>query len=167
MTVSPASHGSAIITCAEVRVENFGAWSRALNDPVTDLRWSVDELVDFFGAAWITAAELLPHLIDAGGHGLMLRSFWAGVPRMELSITAESPHHHEPGRQPLLSDVLNLDPLGQSDRRDQLTELFVSVPSAPGLHPDARHHLIRSALVEMAHSYGFMQVQEETFQPAT
>ncbi|WP_410566720.1 hypothetical protein [Amycolatopsis sp. cmx-4-61] len=120
MTVSPASHGSAVITCAEVRVENFGAWARALDDPVTDLRWSVDEVVKFFGAAWVTAAELLPQLIDADGHGLMPRSFWTGVPRMELSITAESPHHHEPGRQALLSDVLDLDPLGHSDRRDQL-----------------------------------------------
>ncbi|WP_037307007.1 hypothetical protein [Amycolatopsis orientalis] len=163
MTLPLESHGSAVITCAEVRVENFDAWSKALNDPVTDLRWSVDELVEFMGAAWVTAAEMLPQLIEAVGPELMTPSFWGGVPRMELSISAESPHSHEPGRQLLLADVLDLDPLGHSDRRDQLTELFVSVPSAPGLNPDSRRRLIRSVLVAMARSYGFMHVQENVF----
>ncbi len=163
MTLPPASRGSAVITCAEVRIENFDAWARALHDPVTDLRWSVDDLVDFFVAAWDTATELLPRLIDAGGNGFSRRGQWGGVPQVELSINVESRHDHQADRQLVLADVLDLESLGPSDRRDQLTELFVSVPSVPGLDADSRRRLLRSVLVEMAHRYGFMQVRENTF----
>ncbi|MFI6029445.1 hypothetical protein [Amycolatopsis magusensis] len=160
MTLPPAARSSAVIACAEVRVENFDAWSRALHAPVPDLRWSIDDLVEFFVAAWDTATEFLPRM---AGDGSSASGRWSGVPQIELSIGAESRHDHEAGDQLMLADVLDLEPFGAGDRRDQLTELFVSVTSAPGLCADSRRRLIRSMLVEMAHRYGFMQVREDTF----
>ncbi|WP_053732466.1 hypothetical protein [Nocardia sp. NRRL S-836] len=163
MTLPPTSRSSAVVTCAEVRVENFDAWAKALRDPVSDLLWSVDDLVEFFVAAWDTATELLPQLIDGVENGSSTRVRWGGVPQVELSIGAESRHDQPTGEQLVLADVLDLDPLGPSDRRDQLTGLFVSVPSVPGLEADSRRRVLRSVLVEMAHRFGFMQVREDTF----
>lgn len=163
MTLPPASRGFAVVTCAEVRVENFDAWSRVLDDPAADLRWSVDDLVEFFVAAWDTATELLPQLIDGAEDGSPASPRWAGVPRVELSIGTESRHDQQAGEQLVLANVFDLEPFGPSDRRDQLTELFVAVHSAPGLDADSRRRLVRSVLVEMAHRYGFMQVRDRTF----
>jgi len=163
MVLPPASRTSAVITCAELRVENFEAWARALRDPVPDLRWSADDMVEFFVAAWDTATELLPHLIDNAGHDIAMPGRWAGVPYVELSVGAESRHDIQAGEQRVLADVLDLERFGPSDRRDQLTELFVSVPSVPGLDADARRSLVRDVLVEMAHRYGFMEVRASTF----
>jgi hypothetical protein len=160
MALPVAARSSAVIACAEVRVENFDAWSRALHAPMSDLRWSIDDLVEFFVAAWDTATELLPRMVrdrsSASGQ-------WSGVPQIELSIGAESRHDHRAGDQLMLADVLDLEPFGPGDRRGQLTDLFVAVPAAPGLDADSRRRRIRSVLVEMAHRYGFMRVREDTF----
>lgn len=162
MALPPTSLSSAVITCAELRVQNFDAWARALHDPVPDLRWSVDDMVEFFVTAWDAATELLPRLVeDLGDRATAGR--WGGVPRVELSISAEGRRIHQPDDQLVLADVLDLTRFGSGDGRGPLTKLFVSVSAAPGLDAESRRHLIRSALAEMAHRYGFMQVRESTF----
>lgn len=163
MTLPPTSRSGAVVTCAEVRVENFDAWFKVLDDPAIDLRWSVDELGEFFVAAWDTATELLPQLIAGAEDGSPASRRWAGVPYIELSIGAESRHGQQAADQLVLANVLDLEPFGAGDRRDQLIELFVSVPSAPGLDAESRLRLVRSVLVEMAHRRGFMQVRDHTF----
>ncbi|OXM43787.1 hypothetical protein CFP75_37060 [Amycolatopsis alba DSM 44262] len=163
MTLPPASRSSAVITCTEVRVENFGAWDKAIGYPEQDLRWPMDELIEFFVAAWDIATDLLPQLIDGVTNGASTRFHWAGVPQVELSIGVESRHDQQATYQLVLADVLDLAALGPTDRPDQLTELFVSVSSVPGMDAESRRRLIRLALVEMAHRFGFMQVRENTF----
>ena len=83
-------------------------------------------------SAWDAAAELLLWLIDNAEHDLAMPGRWGGVPYVELSVGAESRHDIQAGEQLVLGDVLDLERFGPSDRRDQLTELFVLVPSVPG-----------------------------------
>ncbi|WP_236793848.1 hypothetical protein [Amycolatopsis sp. GM8] len=160
MTLPPAARSSAVITCAEVRVENFDAWARALHaDPRPDLRWTADDLLEFFVAAWETATELLPRLI----RNPAAASRWSGAPLVEFSVCTEQ-RHDQAGGQLVLRDVLDLEPFGPNGKRGgELPGLLVSLPTVPGLAADTRRRRARSALVDMAHSYGFMQVREDTF----
>ncbi|MGW4527850.1 RNA-binding domain-containing protein [Amycolatopsis sp. NPDC004378] len=161
MTLPPAARSSAVITCAEVRVENFDAWARALHaDPRPDLRWTTDDLLEFFVAAWETATELLPRLIRQSP---ATESRWTGVPLVEFSVRTEQ-RHDQAGSQLVLRDVLDLEPFGPNGKRGgELSELFVSLPAVPGLAAETRRSRARSALVDMAHSFGFMQVRADTF----
>ncbi|MCS7478744.1 RNA-binding domain-containing protein [Umezawaea endophytica] len=166
MMALPSATSSAVVTCAEVRIENFDVWSSALGvDPTSDLRWSVDDLFEFFLAAWETATELLPRL---AAQDPATRHLWSDVPKVELLVSINERHNQPdplslPGPPLLLDDVLNLDSFGPSGRRGEPCELFVSLPSTSRLDPASRRSQARSALVEMAHHYGFMQVREDFF----
>jgi hypothetical protein len=160
MTLQSSATGSAVVTCAEVRIESFDAWGRALQaDPTADLRWSGRDLFEFFVAAWETATELLPEIASADP---ATRRRWSAVPHIELWIGSDQ-RHDQSGAQPLLGDVLDLDSFGASGRRGQLSELFVSLPSVPWLDAETRRSRARSALVDMAHRFGFMEVRENRF----
>jgi hypothetical protein len=141
-------------------LHDFDAWARALGkDPGSDLRWSTDDLVEFFVAAWETATELLPRLaLDDP----TTRGRWSAVPKVELWVGADY-QHHQSGAQPMLTDVLDLTSFGPSGHRGQRSELFVSLSSVPGLDEQSRRNRARLALVDMAHRYGFIQVRESTF----
>jgi hypothetical protein len=124
----------------------------------SDLRWSTDDLVEFFVAAWETATELLTRLaLDDP----TTRGRWTAVPQVELWVGTDQ--HHQSGAQLMLADVLDLTPFGPSGHRGQRSELFVSLSTVPGVDEQSRRSRARSALVDMAHRYGFMQVRESTF----
>ncbi|WP_157494138.1 helix-turn-helix domain-containing protein [Kutzneria sp. 744] len=159
MSLPPAGIGSAVVTCAEVRIGDFGAWARAIGaDPTADLRWSVKDLFEFFVAAWETATDFVPRFaVECPTK----RRRWSAVPHVELCIGTNY-RHSEPESPPPLNDVLDMTPFGPGGYHNQ-TELFVSLPSVPGLDADTRRGRARSALVDMAHRYGFIQVRESSF----
>ncbi|MBB4908875.1 hypothetical protein [Actinophytocola algeriensis] len=103
--------------------------------------------------------ELLPRPIRGDASP---RARWAGMPQIELWVSAGQ-RHDQPGTQLALADVLDLEPFGPSGGRSQLSELFVSLPSAPGLDEETRRSRARATLLEMAHRYGFTQVRENSF----
>ena len=90
-------------------------------------------------------------------------SRWSGAPVVEFSVCTE-PRHDQAGGQLGLRDVVDLDPCGPNGKRGgDLSGLFASLPAVPGLAADTRRRRARAALVDMAHSHGFMQVREDTF----
>ncbi|MEV7099302.1 hypothetical protein AB0M80_41400 [Amycolatopsis sp. NPDC051045] len=155
----PGAMNSAVVTCAEVRIVSFDAWARALGvEPGSGLRWSGDDLLEFFVAAWETATELLPRLVLDP----VTPRRWSAVPHVELWVGTDR-SHNQPETRLMLEDVLDLDSFGATGHRAQLSELFVSLPAVPGLDAESRRRRARSALVDMAHRYGFMGVRESSF----
>jgi len=160
MMTLPSATGSELVTCAELRIDNFEDWSTALgNGSAVDLRWSMEELLEFFVAAWDTSTELVPRLVL---EDLTARRRWTAVPQVDLWIGVDT-DHAQAGAQPLLGDVLKLDSLGESGRRGQLSQMSVSLSAVPGLDTASKRHRARSALVTMAHSFGFMDARESSF----
>jgi hypothetical protein len=160
MSLPPAAMSSVVVTCAEVRIDDFAAWAKALGaEPSADLRWSAEDLLEFFVAAWETATELLPRLAVEDP---TKRRRWNAVPQVELWIGTDQPSSGS-GAQLVLADVLDLVSLGPSGQPGQRTELLVSLPSVPGLDADTRRGRARSALVDMAHRFGFMNARETSF----
>jgi hypothetical protein len=149
------------VTCAELRVEDFAIWSDALDltsAPSVGPAWprlTVDDLFWIFVAAWHTATEVLPAVVDADPATVPP----AGPPVVELRVSAEHSYGAAPGQQPLLSDLVDLTAWGSSDR-DRLTEMSVTVTAPTHLEPDDRQILTRQAMVYMAEAFGFLNASE-------
>lgn len=157
MLALPNTLNSSVVTCAELRIEDFAVWRDALDLTATSSsgpawpRLTVDDLYWIFVAAWYTATETLPavFLADPGA------ARPAGPPIVELRVSAEASHDAAPGQQPTLSDFVDLSAWGTSDR-DNLTEMSVTITAPTHLEPDDRQNLTHKAMVYMAEAFGFV-----------
>ena len=75
MMALPNTMNSALVTCAEVRIEDLAAWARALGaagaPPRPDLRLSIEEAAEFFAVAWQAATEKLAAVVAANASTLL------------------------------------------------------------------------------------------------
>jgi hypothetical protein len=161
MLALPNALDSSVVTCAELRVQDFTAWSEALGHPAEPgawpawLRLTVDDVFWFFTAAWHTATEVLPTAVTADPAAVSP----AGRPMIELHRSAEHPHEAAPGHQRQLSDVVDLTAWGTSDR-DPIPEMSVTITAPTRLKPDDRQRTTREAMIYMAEAYGFLNASE-------
>ncbi|MGW5721440.1 hypothetical protein ACWEVP_35040 [Amycolatopsis sp. NPDC003865] len=152
MIALPNSISSAVVTCAELRVDDVAAWADALRRAAgpadLDLRLSMEELVEFFSVAWTTATEVLSTLVDPDPYG----GLWAAPPTVELRLSTEQ--QSAAGPLPRLYELVDFTASG--DRvDDQLTEMAVTITAPPRLIPGARRDLTRRAMVHMGQAFGF------------
>lgn len=150
---------SALVTCAEVRIEDLAAWAAALAaagaPPRQDLRLSMEEVAEFFAVAWQTATEKLAAVVAANAASVL----WADPPTVELRLTAERRYDSTPRPQPMLDDYIDMDSLGHSDR-GQLREMAVTITTPQHPEQSDRRNQTRDALVYMAHQFGFLEADK-------
>jgi hypothetical protein len=161
MMALPNTLSSAVVSCAELRIEDITVWGEALAARTAiplDLRLSVGELFEFFAAAWQMATEVLP---TSATDKLPEELPWAAVPSVELRVTVE--HRHDAPGDPLqLDDLVDLAAFGTSDR-SQLREMAVTITAPPQLDRSARRLLTRRGMVHMAQLFGFLEAAEDRF----
>ena len=164
MTALPSTMITAVVTCAELRIDDFSAWTQAA-DPAAgthaprDLRLSIEEAAEFLAVAWQIAAERLP---AATGSPSILCAY---PPTVEFRLTAERAPANTSDKLPVLDDYIRLDSLGQTDR-GQLREMAVTIIAPPLLAPQARRARARDAIAYMAQNFGFLDATEDRLQPA-
>ncbi|MGZ2361508.1 putative DNA binding domain-containing protein [Streptomyces sp. 372A] len=148
----PTTMEPTVVACADVLIENPDAWAAALG-PGRDTQLGLDELQAVLLAAWETAAELLP---DVAGSPATLT--WAAPPTTELRITSERPADN--GVLPALAPLVDLGPFGPNDNGCG-PKLAVTVTAAPAMDRAERQHLLREALVHMAHAFGYVDAETD------
>ncbi|MER6195956.1 RNA-binding domain-containing protein [Streptomyces sp. NPDC001586] len=152
MLALPTTMESTVVACADVLIENPEAWAVALR-PGWDTQLGLDEVQAVLLGAWETAAELLP---DVVGDPASLK--WAAPPTTELRITSEQPA--ENGVLPVLDTLVDLGPLGPNDNGPR-PKLAVTITAAPAMDRAERQHLLREALVHMAHAFGYVDAETD------
>lgn len=152
MASLPSPLEAHVVTCAEVLLEDATAWKVLLPADATT-RLSLQEAQAVLFAAWETAADLLPTATAQDPDQMQ----WAGAPTIELRLSAEGPHDQP---RPDLGTLIDLSPLGPTDR-GVLPEMAVTITAVPALKDKERQPLLRRALVYMAHSFGFVEADEE------
>ncbi|MFH9821297.1 RNA-binding domain-containing protein [Streptomyces sp. NPDC017230] len=152
MLALPTTMESTVVACADVLIENPEAWAVALR-PGCDTQLGLDEVQAVLLAAWETAAELLPDVV--GGPASLK---WAAPPTTELRITSEQPA--ENGVLPVLDTLVDLGPLGPNDNGPR-PKLAVTITAAPAMDRAKRLHLLREALVHMAHAFGYVDAEAD------
>jgi hypothetical protein len=166
MAALPNAMNSSVVTCAELRIENLAA----LADAVTatgatariDMRLSIHELIDLLIVVWQTATETLAPVVV----GTERPTTWAAPPTVELQVSAE--RRLDPNSSvgaPTLDTYVDLSPLGHSDR-GPLSSMTVTVTAPPRLDRSARRSLTQQAVLYMAQQFGFVDLTEDTLQPA-
>jgi len=150
----PNSHESAIVTCAELRIEDATAWADAVREGNGKLQLSWEELFRFFTVAWRTATEVLPSLISPDPRALR----WAAPPTVELRLSAE-PEHGTSGAPRPLDNLVDFSPLG--DRiGEPLSEMAVTITAPLQMSPEARETQTRQAIIHMIRAFGFLDATE-------
>ncbi|MFD5033132.1 alpha/beta fold hydrolase [Streptomyces sp. NPDC058405] len=147
--------GGSVVTCCELRVESAPAWWAALtkaNSAPQDTGLSLQEVHDVLAAAWTVATKLLPGAVSDIPSALPM----ACPVTVELRMSAES-RHDAPQPHLLLEDVVDLAPLGETDRQFlQLMAATVTLPTARmATQPD--QDLIAGALSWMYQKFGFIE----------
>ncbi|WP_328678020.1 hypothetical protein [Streptomyces sp. NBC_00343] len=155
-----AQHNT-LVTCAEMRIESQAAWRAVISFSTDDhpaIRLSLDEVEEFLYAAWCLATEQLPR----AAHREPFTLPWAGAPTVELRLSAE--HHHDADAPyPFLKDLIDLGPLGTTDRGD-LARMSVTVTAPPHMSAPDRKHLLSSALEHMYQGFGYIDGSPATAQ---
>ncbi|MEU6603167.1 hypothetical protein [Streptomyces flaveolus] len=108
MITRPGVMGSAVVSCADVLIEDSAAWADALGGH-RGAPLGFDELQDVLLHAWQTAAELLPEVFGDPTH----RS-WAAPPTTELRLCAG--RSDDTGATPALGSLIDLSPFGPTGR---------------------------------------------------
>ncbi|WP_030396118.1 ATP-binding protein [Kitasatospora purpeofusca] len=157
MLALPNATDSAVVSCAEVRLEGTAAQPAApearASRPYRIL--SLEEVEETLLAAWRTATEVLP---SAVGDTNAPRP-WSQPPTVLLQIATGSPHGTA---APSLDRFVDLAPFGSSDRAP-LTEMSVTITADPQLTDGKRRLLLRRALVRMAQAFGYIDAAEDRF----
>jgi hypothetical protein len=154
----PSSHESALVSCAELRIYDHVSWSEAAAAAGGEARMapiSLDELCSILASAWEMATEKLPNAVT--GNAADMR--WAGVPVIELRITAEHPHDSPPPH-PLIPDFVDLSPFGTTDR-DYLSTMSITITTPCYMDHATRLSFTQQALVHMARGFGYLGAREE------
>lgn len=162
MVALPGAMQSAVVTCAELRVDDVEAWADALRagGVLTDgedllLSWS--EIAEFLTAASQMAVTVLPEMVTAESATMR----WTSPPTVEIRLSTED-LGNTTGPPPLLTDMIDFTPFGTSDRT-ALVEMAVTITAPPRLTADARRDLTRQAIEHMAHGFGFLDATEDDF----
>jgi hypothetical protein len=159
MMALPNTMNSALVTCAEARIEDLAAWAGALEaagaPPRQHLRSSMEEVAEFFAVAWQTATEKLAAVVAANATTVL----WADPPTVELRLTAERRYDSTPRPQPMLDDYIDMHSLGHSDR-GQLREMAVTIITPQHIEQSDRRNQTRDALVYMAQQFGFIEADK-------
>lgn len=155
---------SAVVTCAELRIDDTEAAGQAPPTTATattgnSLPLSISEVVEFLAVAAQTATQVLPEVVVP----VPSRMRWAGVPTVELQMMTERAHEYT-GPQPLLTDLIDFAVFGESDR-GPVTEMAVTIRGSIGVDPDSRRSLTRRAVVHMAQAFGHLDASEEDLGP--
>lgn len=151
----PSAMESAVVACAELRIEDPSAWDAALAEAAGEataraLPLSLEELCDLFKVAWQTATEELPSLVIPERS----RALWARVPVVELRLTAEHRHDAQ-GPHMSVTDYVDFSPFGKTDR-EHLSVMAITVTAPPAMPNDARLDLTQQALVRMGRGFGYV-----------
>ncbi|MEU9700166.1 ATP-binding protein [Streptomyces sp. NPDC047981] len=155
MAVLPTQLDPAAVACAELCVD-LPSWREAVSSgggTGREERLSWEEVEAAFQAAWETASDHAARVLVDDPAAMR----WADVPAVELGISAGQGHDGAP--QMPLDDVVDLAPLGATDRRP-LTRMSVTLRTGVLLSPAARKRLLREALDRMLHGFGFVDAPE-------
>ncbi|MGA5820011.1 RNA-binding domain-containing protein [Kitasatospora sp. NPDC094028] len=158
----PNPSDSAVITCAELVVGDRDVWERLVRTggrPAPGPRelLALEDLYYFAAAGWQMASEELPASVSTGASALR----WSNAPQVEIRFSMEHPHDHTGPRQ-TLTDFVDVTGLG-GRRGRELPSMGVTAFAAPGLEQDERRAVVRQALVQMAHHFGFLDADESAF----
>jgi hypothetical protein len=154
----PNAGDSAVVTIADLRIEDTEAWRdalRAADGSLLDdsqLQLSADEVAAFLATAWQTATEVLPETAAREPDGFL----FAWPPLVELRLSAD--RFDEASRR-YLPDLVDLSVFGASDR-SQLSEMAVTISGPLRLGQDDRRTRTRQALAHMARGFGFDHVSD-------
>ncbi|MER6434318.1 hypothetical protein ABT272_42685 [Streptomyces sp900105245] len=149
MITLPGAMDSAVVSCAEVLIEDAEAWAQALD--ALGARLDFEEVHEVLLQAWQTAAELLPDVL-----GEPSDQRWAAAPTIELRLSCERPDHT--AVIPALADFLDLTPLGPSCRAPR-SNMTVTITADPGTARTRRQDVLRRALVHIAHAFGHIHAK--------
>ncbi len=145
--------GRPVVTCAELRVHDYGAWTAAIAAAGTATeraRLTLPEVRDFLLAAWQMATGGLLDLLAFPASGLR----WKEVPHVEFRLTAED---DPAGRrsQATVADLIDFAAFGpESD--GQHTGMAVTIPAVPRLPDQLRQTLTRQALAYLGRNFGYL-----------
>ncbi|WP_459712010.1 hypothetical protein [Actinophytocola sp. KF-1] len=149
MLALPGVMSDAVVTCAELRVEDIAAWADALDDTRrTAAPLTVGELIEFFVAAWHTATDVLPTVLDPSPWG----NHWTQPPKVELRLSAERSRQF--GRL-LLPDLIDFTPFGTAPDQDVQT-MSCTITAAPRRSPEDRRAQTSRALMNMGLAAGYL-----------
>lgn len=150
MIACPGTMDSAVVSCADVLIEDSAAWAEALGGHQS-APLGFDEVQDVLLHAWQTAAELLPEVLgDPAGRR------WAAPPTTELRLSAE--RSDDTGVTPGLGSLIDLSPLGPTGRGPR-PEMAVTITAEPTMRHTERQDLLRRALAHMAQAFGHTQAE--------
>ncbi|MFI5690062.1 hypothetical protein [Streptomyces sp. NPDC051636] len=150
MITTPGVMDSAVVSCADVLIEDTAAWTEALGGH-RGTPLAFEEVQDILLHVWETAAELLPEVL---GDPACRR--WAAPPTTELGLSFERSDHT--GVTPTLASVIDFSPLGPTSRSPR-TEMAVTITAEPAMKSTERQDLLRRALVHMAQAFGHVQAE--------
>ncbi|GLY85983.1 AlbA family DNA-binding domain-containing protein [Actinoallomurus iriomotensis] len=154
MMALPSALESSVVTCAELRLEDPDAWTDMLGTGgALNVRLTVEEVCETFIAAWDAALELLPLAVSDD----FPQRPWLDPPTVELRICTDR-HDTSPGPRPALGTLVDLSPLGDTDRHP-VHEMAVTVTAPPVLAPDTRRELTYDAVAYMAEEFGYLSAQ--------
>lgn len=153
----------AIVTCAELRIEDAANWAKALHDAgkradQPKLQVTLEELFEFFIAASQTATEVLPALITPDPR----TAPWAWPPQVELRLTAErqlDAQHPSPS----LTDLVDFTAFGDRTVDDRLNEMTVTIAAPPQMTIEARRDLVRCGMAHMGQAFGYALATPDAF----
>ncbi|MER6566295.1 ATP-binding protein [Streptomyces sp. NPDC001093] len=146
-----------VVTCAEVRVADTAAWKAALGATsmvASATKLTLEEVQEVLFAAWTTAAHLLPQTatLEPSAHR------WSGSPTVEICLSAEH-GYDQPGPHLMLPDLIDLTPLGSTDR-NTLPEMSVAITTLPWKEETDQRQLLRRAMARMVQGFGFLEADE-------
>jgi hypothetical protein len=150
MIALPGVMDSAVVSCADVLIEDTAAWAAALGGH-QGVPLGFEEVQDVLFHAWETAAEVLPAVF---GDPAVRR--WAAPPTTELRLSAERYDVIEV--PPALSSVVDFGPLGPGGRGSR-QEMAVTITADPSMRRAERQDLMRRAVVHMAQAFGYIQAE--------
>lgn len=155
----PNSMESAVVACAELRIDDNSVWKAAVvegagDDSTRAMLLTLEELCELFKVAWQTAAEELPNLVIPERP----RALWAQVPVVELRLTAEHRHDAQ-GPHKSVTDYVDFSPFGKTDR-DHLSVMAITITAPSAMTNDVRSNLTRKALIRMGQGFGYLDAAE-------
>ncbi|MFI6808907.1 RNA-binding domain-containing protein [Streptomyces luteogriseus] len=150
MITLPGVMDSAVVSCADVLVEDAAAWMAALGGH-RGVPLGFEEVQDVLFQAWETAAELLPAVF---GDPALRR--WAAPPTTELRLSAE--RYDDVDVTPTLSSFVDFSPLGPGGRSSR-QEMAVTITAEPSMRRVERQDMVRRAVVHMAQAFGHVHAE--------
>lgn len=161
----PSATESAVVACAELRLDNSTAWEKAMAQhggqaSAGALPLHLDELCDLLARAWLTATETLPDLVIPGRS----RALWTRSPVVELRLTAEH-RHDDPGPHKSVTDYVDFSPFGTTDR-DHLSVMAITVAAPATMPVRDRFDLTRHAVVRMGRGFGYVDATTDHIRTA-